>query len=60
VRVKDLASVEFLAPGPGHQLQEVVVDLAAEVGAKVRFDYEGTSLDTLREMLGASSRGSKR
>jgi LysR family hydrogen peroxide-inducible transcriptional activator len=53
VRVKDLANVEFLALGPGHQLQEVVVDLAAEVGAKVRFDYEGTSLDTLREMMAA-------
>jgi LysR family hydrogen peroxide-inducible transcriptional activator len=51
VRAKDLADVELLALGPGQQLHRVVVDLAAEVGAKVRFDYEGTSLDTLREIM---------
>jgi DNA-binding transcriptional LysR family regulator len=33
------------------QLHRAVVDLAAEVGAKVRFDYEGASLDTPREMM---------
>ena len=47
----DLADLELLALGPGHQLRDLVCGLATEVGAKVRFDYEGTSLDTLREMM---------
>ena len=37
--------------GPGHQLRDIVVNLAAECGANLRYDYEGTSLDTLREMM---------
>lgn len=40
-----------LALGPGHQLHEVVVALCKEFGAKVLLDYEGTSLNTLREMV---------
>jgi LysR family hydrogen peroxide-inducible transcriptional activator len=51
VEARDLRGVELLALGPGHQLRDVVVALASEVGAKIRFDYEGTSLDTLREMM---------
>lgn len=47
----DLAGLDLLALGPGHQLRDIVVNLAAEVGANLRFDYEGTSLDTLREMM---------
>ena len=47
----DLSGIDLLALGPGHQLHDLVVNLAAEVGANLRFDYEGTSLDTLREMM---------
>lgn len=51
IKAHDLAGVDLLALGPGHQLREIVVNLAAESGANIRFDYEGTSLDTLREMM---------
>jgi LysR family hydrogen peroxide-inducible transcriptional activator len=47
----DLAGQQVLALGPGHQLHDVVLALCEEFGAKVRLDYEGTSLDTLREMV---------
>jgi LysR family transcriptional regulator, hydrogen peroxide-inducible genes activator len=36
----------------GHQLYGQVKRLCDEVGAKTLSDYEGTSLDTLREMVG--------
>ena len=51
INVHDLAGVDLLALGPGYQLRDLVVNLAAEAGANIRFDYEGTSLDTLREMM---------
>jgi LysR family transcriptional regulator, hydrogen peroxide-inducible genes activator len=51
ITVKDLKGVDLLALGPGYQLRDLVVNLAAESGANIRFDYEGTSLDTLREMM---------
>jgi LysR family hydrogen peroxide-inducible transcriptional activator len=51
IEPEDLKGIELVALGPGHQLREIVVELAKEVGAKMRFDYEGTSLDTLREMM---------
>ena len=51
IKIHDLAGVDLLALSPGHQLRDLVVNLAAESGANVRFDYEGTSLDTLREMM---------
>ncbi len=51
IKVQDLEGVDLLALGPGHQLRDLVVNLAAESGANIRFDYEGTSLDTLREMM---------
>lgn len=51
ISAQDLEGVDLLALGPGHQLRDLVVDLAAESGANIRFDYEGTSLDTLREMM---------
>jgi LysR family hydrogen peroxide-inducible transcriptional activator len=47
----DLAGQQVLALGRGHQLHDVVTALCEEFGAKVRLDYEGTSLDTLREMV---------
>ena len=35
----------------GHRLHDTVAALAAEVGASLSLDYEGTSLDTLRQMV---------
>ena len=51
VRREDLAQVDVLALGKGHQLHDAVLALCDEFGARLRFDYEGTSLDTLREMV---------
>ena len=35
----------------GHRLHDTVEALAAETGARLSLDYEGTSLDTLRQMV---------
>lgn len=35
----------------GHRLHDTVAALAEEVGATLSLDYEGTSLDTLRQMV---------
>lgn len=51
IRVADLKGEEFLALAPGHYLHEPVQALCEEAGAILRFDYEGTSLDMLREMV---------
>jgi LysR family hydrogen peroxide-inducible transcriptional activator len=51
VRKRDLEGQDVLALGPGHQLHDVVQTLCEELGANLRLDYEGTSLDMLREMV---------
>lgn len=51
VRRADLKGEEILALGRGHQLHDAVASLCADFGAILRSDYEGTSLDTLREMV---------
>lgn len=51
VERSDLEGQEILTLGPGHQLHDVVLALCSEFGARVRLDYEGTSLDMLREMV---------
>lgn len=48
---EDLADQDVLALGRGQQLHEVVHALCQECGARLRYDFEGTSLDTLREMV---------
>ncbi len=48
---EDLRGQEILTLGPGHQLHDVVHALCEEFGAKLRLDYEGTSLDMVREMV---------
>jgi len=48
---ESLAGVDVLALGKGHQLHDAVLALCEDFGANLRFDYEGTSLDTLREMV---------
>ncbi len=47
----DLEGEVMLTLGPGHQLHNVVQALCEEFGAIVRPDYEGTSLDMIREMV---------
>lgn len=47
----DLEGEDVLALEPGHQLHDVVLALCDEFGARLRSDYEGTSLDTLHEMV---------
>lgn len=51
VTQQDLADQDMLTLGPGHQLHDLVQNLGKEFGAKIRLEYEGTSLDTLREMV---------
>jgi LysR family transcriptional regulator, hydrogen peroxide-inducible genes activator len=46
-----LRGQDVLTLGPKHQLHEVVHALCDEFGARLRHDFEGTSLDTLREMV---------
>lgn len=48
----DLKGQSILALEPGHQLYEQVEAICEEVGATIQFDFEGTSLDTLRQMVG--------
>lgn len=51
VHSADLNGLDVLALGRGHQLHNVVVAFCEETGARLRLDFEGTSLDTLREMV---------
>lgn len=48
----DLRDQSILALEAGHQLHEQVEAICEEVGAAILFDFEGTSLDTLRQMVG--------
>ncbi len=50
-RRADLSGQDVLALGAGHQLHDMVLAFCQDLGARLRFDYEGTSLDTLREMV---------
>ena len=47
----DLKGETFLALEEGHRLHDQVRDLCVEYGANLSVDYEGTSLDTLRQMV---------
>lgn len=51
VALADIASEDVLALGSGHQLHDEVVALCVEAGARIRYDFEGTSVDMLREMV---------
>ena len=48
----DLQGETVLALEPGHRMHEQVRDLCEQYGAELAIDYEGTSLDTLRQMAG--------
>ena len=52
VGAADLRGQTVLALEPGHRLHAQVEDLCTAVGAVVARDFEGTSLDTLRLMVG--------
>ncbi|MEM7670504.1 MAG: LysR substrate-binding domain-containing protein, partial [Pseudomonadota bacterium] len=47
---EDLRGQDVLALERGHQLQEQVAAICDEFGARLAFDFEGTSLDTLSQM----------
>jgi LysR family hydrogen peroxide-inducible transcriptional activator len=47
----DLRGETFLSLGAGHRLAETMADLALRTGAEVVSDYEGTSLDAIRQMV---------
>ena len=48
----DLEGETILTLEHGHRLHDQVRDLCEEFGANLSHDYEGTSLDTLRQMVG--------
>jgi len=47
----DLLGEEVLTIGEHHLFHRQITELCERVGAQVRRDYEGTSLDTLRQMV---------
>lgn len=51
VEREDLRGAEVLTLIDGYHLHQMTRDICVEVGARIRYDYEGTSLDTLREMV---------
>lgn len=51
VDLKDLKGEQLLTLGRGHRLLENVRELAALSGASMAENYEGTSLDALRQMV---------
>lgn len=52
VERKDLRNQSILTLESGHQLREQVDAICEEFGADVLSNFEGTSLDTLRQMVG--------
>ena len=48
----DLEGQTVLTLEQGHRLHDQVRDLCRDFGAELSLDYEGTSLDTLRQMVG--------
>lgn len=48
----ELAGETVLALGPAYSLRQQVLDLCQSLGAQIRTDYEGTSLDAIRLMAG--------
>lgn len=51
VSLADIKGQDVLALSRGHQLHDTVSALCKVTGARLRYDYEGTSLDMLREMV---------
>jgi LysR family hydrogen peroxide-inducible transcriptional activator len=51
VNMSELLGEDVLALEAGHQLHETVRSISEKAGLRLRTDYEGTSLDTLRGMV---------
>ncbi|HEX2841415.1 hydrogen peroxide-inducible genes activator [Hyphomicrobium sp.] len=51
VALADIEGQDVLTLGPGHQLHDAAIELCKASGARLRYDFEGTSLDMLREMV---------
>ncbi|UWQ19040.1 hydrogen peroxide-inducible genes activator [Jannaschia sp. M317] len=47
----DLAGETIMTLEAGHRLHDTVAEIVSETGATLSLDYEGTSLDTLRQMV---------
>ncbi|MFD1511078.1 hydrogen peroxide-inducible genes activator [Lacimonas salitolerans] len=47
----DLAGLDLLSLNPGYGLHDVIATLARDTGARLQSEYEGTSLDALRQMV---------
>lgn len=52
VDISEMKGREFLSLGYGHRLSMIVQKLAEAAGAHVSTEYEGTSLDAIRQMAG--------
>ncbi len=52
IRREDLAGQDLLTLQRGYRLADQTIAIAEEAGAQVREDYEGTSLDAIRQMAG--------
>lgn len=49
----DLAGERFLTLDPRHHYHQQVQLACAELGAEILYDYEGTSLDSIHQMVGS-------
>jgi LysR family transcriptional regulator, hydrogen peroxide-inducible genes activator len=52
IRREELRGQTVLALGPAFGLRQQVIDLCETLGAQLRTDYEGNSLDSIRLMVG--------
>ncbi|MEM7544584.1 MAG: hydrogen peroxide-inducible genes activator [Pseudomonadota bacterium] len=52
IRSGDLKGLEMLSLSPSYHLHAQINDLCREHGARMNREYEGTSLDALRQMVG--------
>ena len=50
IRIDDLKNRPLLALGVGHRLSQIIADIARAAGGYVNAEYEGTSLDAIRQM----------
>lgn len=52
LQIKDLKGVDVLSLSPQYHLHDQISELCRDFGANLARDYEGTSLDALRQMVG--------